>query len=134
MKGKICLKLERNQEAIIYFNQSLQIQSNQNYVKLSLANLIIYFLKQRDFYEATTYCKRSEHLLVQKSELIENLSSLAQGLILLMKRNFSEGLNTLDLLMMNSLQEIPEREDEIFIKNLYFNAEAYAYFSLGKHE
>jgi hypothetical protein len=59
---------------------------------------------------------------------------LAEGLILLMKRNFEEGLKTVLTVQLNKFDEIKEKLDVKFLNNLFFNAQAFALFSLGRHQ
>lgn len=44
-----------------------------------------------------------------KCEVIENLTLLAEGLILLMKRNFIEGLRTIEMVRLEKFSSIKEQ-------------------------
>jgi hypothetical protein len=51
-----------------------------------------------------------------------------------MKRNFEEGLKTVLTVQLNKFDEIKEKLDVKFLHNLFFNAQAFALFSLGRHQ
>jgi hypothetical protein len=87
-------------------------------------------MKERDFYEAFTYLKRT-HLLKVKSKPTDNLLKLAEGVTFLMKKKYAESIllvGSCDLDFKYTL-----KEHSVFLQNLSFNALAFANFSLGNH-
>lgn len=97
----------------------------------AIAEMAIYYMKERDFYEAFSYLKRT-HLQKLKSRPTDNLLKLAEGLTFLMKKKYAEAIlliGSCQLDFQHSLQEYSS-----FLCNLYLNSLAYGNFCIKNHE
>lgn len=95
----------RHNESIIYFNEILGRNTNAKLYCEALTEISVYYMIQRDFYEAFAYLKRS-HIVKVKHKNIDHLLKLAEGVTFLMKKKYGEAI-----LLIGSIQ--PEQLSHI---------------------
>lgn len=119
------------QEAVIVYNELLSKNIHSRVYCEAIAEVSICYMKERDFYEAFTYLKRT-HLLRVKSKPTDNLLRLAEGVTFLMKKKYAEAILLIGSCELDFKYSL--REHSNFLQNLSLNALGFANFSLGNHE
>lgn len=94
LQGKLEEYRERNEEACIYYEESLKYNSSKESVSKSMERIIIIKINERDLYEAYHTVKR-DFLLNVDEGIIRPYSQFLEGVIMLMKKKFSEGVKIL---------------------------------------
>ncbi|CAD8189737.1 unnamed protein product [Paramecium pentaurelia] len=126
LKGFICTKKSEIQEATLAYEQAIKHNNSKKAVSKSLYELAKRLIQQKDFYEAQYQLRRAEHLDIDK-RFIENIKQFTEGVILLMKTKFEEGVNLLTELISN-------HQIEDFLKRLILQYRSYGYFCLSQYQ
>lgn len=87
-------------------------------------------MRERDFYEAFAYLKRTQMMKV-KSKANDQLLKLAEGVTFLMKKKYAEGIVLMGSCQLNFKYELACHLR--FLSNLLNNALAFANFNLSNH-
>jgi tetratricopeptide (TPR) repeat protein len=87
-RGRVLQKMNRMQETIILYNEILARSTDNKVFCEAVAEVAIHYMKERDFYEAFSYLKRT-HLLKVRSRPTDSLLRLAEGLTFLMKKKYA---------------------------------------------
>ena len=95
-----------------------------------MSELAIYYMKERDFYEAFSYLRRT-NLMRIRSKPTDNLLKLAEGLTFLMKKKYAESILLLGSCKLDFHHSLAKNSP--FLNNLCLNGLAYGNFSLGNH-
>lgn len=88
-------------------------------------------MKERDFYEAFTYLKRTT-LMKVKSKPTDNLLKLAEGVTFLMKKKYAQAILLIGSCQLDYHHSLAEYTTYLY--NLYYNSLAFGNFSLGNHD
>ena len=96
----------------------------------AIAELAIYHMRERDFYEAFAYLKRTQ-LLALKSNPTDQLLRLAEGVTFLMKKKCAEGILLVGAVTLTLKHSLADHGP--FLDNLKYNAMGFGNFSIGNH-
>ncbi|CAK93981.1 unnamed protein product (macronuclear) [Paramecium tetraurelia] len=126
LKGFLCTKRNEIQEATLAYEQAIKYNNSKKAVSKSIYEQAKILIQQKDFYEAQYQLRRAEHLDVDKT-VIENIKQFTEGVILLMKKQFEEGVSQLTELLSN-------HQEEDFLRRLIISYRSYGYFCLSQYQ
>lgn len=105
LKAKINQEAGRSQEAIMIYNELLGRNCTPPIYSIAIAEAAISCMKERDFYEAFAYLKRTQMMKI-KSKVNDQLLRLAEGVTFLMKKKYAEGIVLMGSCQLNFKYEL----------------------------
>jgi tetratricopeptide (TPR) repeat protein len=121
----------RAQEAVMLYNEILSRNASAQVYCEAIAELAIYYMRERDFYEAFAYLRRTQLMRV-RSKPTDQLLKLAEGVTFLMKKKYAEAILLVGAAQLQFAHSLAGHSP--FLLNLHANALAFAHFSLGNHQ
>ena len=126
MKGIVCQKQGEQSEAVLSYEQAIKQNNSRKGVTKSLLEIAKSKIHQRDFYAAYYTLQRAQHLDVDE-DAVSKMTLFTEGVVFLMKRKYSEGVNNLTMLINN--HQLGD-----YLRSLVFVYRAYGYICLAKYQ
>ena len=128
MKGLALNHLKRSNEAIIYFEQAITVNTSKYGTIQSIQDISLIKIRQKDIYSAYYTLDRLESV----PESLKFLEFFLNGAVSIIKKKYPEGISLMKKLKDAITEANIDSDTKKELGNLRYSYKAYAYFSSGK--